>query len=170
MVKEIPLTQGQSTLVNGKNYDNLSKDKWYAGYNKHTKSYYAKRYSRKKDGTGSTEYMARRIMNAKKGDFVDHRNHDTLNNREENLRICTRTQNMHSIKHHKDTFASQYKGVTEYKVGEKRKKWRVQLRINGKLIHLGLFESEIDAAKVYDKKAKELFGEFKCLNFPEDAV
>jgi hypothetical protein len=60
------------------------------------------------------------------------------------------------------TGSSQYKGV--YWSAE-CSKWRAQLRINGKKLHLGAFINELDAAKSYDNKARELFGEFASLNF-----
>ena len=44
------------------------------------------------------------------------------------------------------------------------KKWNAQIQINGNKINIGYFQDEIDAAKAYDIKAKELFGEFACLN------
>lgn len=56
---------------------------------------------------------------------------------------------------------SKYKGVHWYK---QSKKWMVQIRLNDKQIYLGLFEREDDAARAYNKKAKEIFGEFACLN------
>lgn len=58
--------------------------------------------------------------------------------------------------------SSQYKGVCWDKVSNA---WRASIRLNGKLIHLGLFTSEIDAAKSYDKAAVEFFKAFANLNF-----
>jgi CTP:phosphocholine cytidylyltransferase-like protein len=57
---------------------------------------------------------------------------------------------------------SLYKGV--HKKSEKRN-WTAQIGLNGKIFHLGSFIREIDAAKAYDRKAKELFGKFARLNF-----
>jgi len=60
---------------------------------------------------------------------------------------------------------SGFKGVSW---NESRKKWRAGICIEGKSIHLGRFTSAQEAARAYDAKAIELFGEFACLNFPGD--
>lgn len=49
---------------------------------------------------------------------------------------------------------------------KKSNKWLVQIGKDNKKYHLGLFLIEVEAAKTYDKKAIELFGEFAYLNFP----
>ena len=59
--------------------------------------------------------------------------------------------------------SSKYKGVTWHKMG---KKWVAAIQLNRKQYHLGHFSNEIDAARAYDEKAKELHGEFAYLNFP----
>jgi hypothetical protein len=59
-------------------------------------------------------------------------------------------------------FSSKYKGVIHRKDNNK---WRARIRKNNRLIDLGSFETEEEAARVYDAKAKILFGEFACLNF-----
>ncbi len=89
-MKEIQLTQGQVALVDDWNYEELNKYKWQAKWNEHTKSYYAAR------GIGNpqkTKRMHCEIMKTPKGMFCDHINHNTLDNREENLRNATRSQN-----------------------------------------------------------------------------
>ena len=53
-------------------------------------------------------------------------------------------------------------------VMKEHKKWRCRIKINNKSIHIGCFTDEIEAAKTYDKKAAELFGEFAYLNFPKE--
>lgn len=91
---------------------------------------------------------------------VDHINGDRADNRLENLRYCTRSQNqMNRISRYG---SSKYKGVCWCKdMG----KWRCVVRKNGKRFNLGYFKNEKDAAFAYDLKAKELFGEFSRLNF-----
>jgi hypothetical protein len=106
--------------------------------------------------------MHRQVTNAPKGLVVDHINHNGLDNRRANLRLCTKQQNncnSRSFRHK----TSNYKGVFKEKGS---KKFRAYIRFNKKPVHIGMFELEIDAAKAYDKKAKELFGEFAYLNFP----
>jgi AP2 domain len=109
-----------------------------------------------------------RLLTDFKWEKVDHKNGDPLNNRQENLRDGTEHNQKNS---NKATHASgipptsKYKGVTWYK---RCKKWVAQMRIKNVKTHLGYFTDEIDAAKAYDKAAHEHFGEYACLNFPED--
>jgi hypothetical protein len=106
--------------------------------------------------------MHRMVVNAPKGLFVDHINHNGLDNRKANLRICTNLQNLRN-KRPKTGCTSEYKGVHWCKG---RNKFRANIYLNKKAIHLGYFHDEIAAAKAYDEKARELFGEFAYLNFP----
>lgn len=91
---------------------------------------------------------------------VDHKDGNGLNNQKSNLRKATIAQNTYNQRKRSGTY-SRYKGVS--KMGN-TKKWRAYIVKNYKQYHLGLFEDEIDAAKEYNKKAKEFFGEFACLN------
>jgi len=104
--------------------------------------------------------MHRQIMNPPKHKVVDHKNHNTLDNQKLNLRIASRTQNQCNRIRRK-LYSSQFKGVTW---SERRKEWIVQVHWEGKRIYNGYFKDEIEAAKAYDNKAKELFGEFATLN------
>jgi len=74
---------------------------------------------------------------------VDHVNNDKLNNHVSNLQLISNRLN--SSKDRKDG-SSQYTGVSWFK---KSNKWRSNIRINGKLKHLGYFENEIDASNAY---------------------
>jgi hypothetical protein len=104
--------------------------------------------------------MHRLIMNAPEGMHVDHINGDGLDNRRENLRIVTAQENQFNSRKHLAGH-SVFKGVSWSNLA---KKWRAYISPNRKQIHLGLFESEIEAAKAYDEKAKELFGPYAKLN------
>ena len=90
-----------------------------------------------------------------------HRNHNGLDDRRANLRICTYTQNAQNQLPAKN-LSSKYKGVSRFR---RDKKWQVSIKNNGKLIFLGHFNNEVEAAKAYDKAAKRIFGEFAFCNF-----
>jgi len=92
--------------------------------------------------------------------FVDHINHNKLDNRKCNLRLCNRSQNQMNRKINKNN-TSKYKGVYWNKNANK---WIARISINKKNIHLGCFNNEIDAAKAYNQYAIENVGEFALLN------
>jgi len=77
------------------------------------------------------------------------------------LREATHSENNCNRKKFDGNYTSTYKGISWY---NRNSKWRCQIRINDKKIHLGLYESELDASKVYNIFASYLHGEFACLN------
>jgi hypothetical protein len=92
---------------------------------------------------------------------IDHINHNRLDNRRSNLRFCTRSQNIaNSLKIKPGT--SQYKGVYL-----DQNRFHAQIGINNKRFNLGRFFSELDAALCYDIRARQVFGDYACLNLPE---
>jgi len=153
----IKLTWGKYAIVDAEDYGRLSSYKWCAV--EHSRCWYARTLKR----DGSQLSLHRLITGAPKGLFVDHRDHNGLNNRKQNLRICTRSENNWNRRPHGRT--SRYKGVYRDK---RRNKFVARIYTNGKQIFIGYFDDEIEAAKAYDRKARELFGEFAYLNFPED--
>jgi hypothetical protein len=154
--KIIPLTQGKFAIVDAEDYNWLSRHKWCAARSRDT--FYTHRGSK-----GRLISMHRSIMRAPKGLMCDHRNHNGLDNRKSNLRLCTSAQNQYN-KRPKKGCSSKYKGVI---LREDRRRWRAKICFNRKRIHLGDFADAIKAALAYDDKAIELFGEFAYLNFPE---
>ncbi|MBN2130267.1 MAG: HNH endonuclease, partial [Sedimentisphaerales bacterium] len=109
-------------------------------------------------------YMHREIMQPPPGMMVDHIDGNSLDNRRRNMRNCTNQQNMQNLA--KSPRASgRFKGVYYDK---RRRTWYARICHNGKSIHLGTFGTEIEAARAYDKAAMELFGEFACLNLPDE--
>jgi hypothetical protein len=147
--KLIPLTRGLAAKVSPIDYDHLVKWKWYAnrggrgGLRWHAKRGMGKLYMS----------MHRQILGAASGVEVDHINGDPLDNRRENLRVANRSQNMANIPPRSKTG---FKGVHRTKSG----RFQVCIRHNWKLLHLGTFDCPSAAARAYDAKAKELFGEF----------
>lgn len=91
--------------------------------------------------------------------YIDHINNDRLDNRIENLRECTNQQN--GFNSNRGRGKSRYKGVAWSKGS---RKWRAYINNHYKQLHLGLFTCEHEAAKAYNKKARELYGEFAKLN------
>lgn len=81
----------------------------------------------------------------------------------ENCRWVTRQQNNFNRGGRKGC-TSKYKGVHWDK---HHSKWRASIRLNGKLINIGRFDDEVDAAISYNRKAVELFGEYASLNVVE---
>lgn len=154
----IPLTQGQFAIVDPGNYECLKQYKWYAL--KMRNAFYAVRPIGKWPNQQMI-LMHRQIMNTPKGMETDHRNHNTLDNRIANLRICTHSNNQYNRKIPR-TGTSKFKGVSWHKT---REKWMVCIQKDKKTIHLGRFDNEIKAAMTYDKKAKEIYGAFACPNF-----
>jgi hypothetical protein len=109
----------------------------------------------------TTLLMHRLIRKVRPGYDVDHINNNSLDNRNSNLREVTRQQNSTNSIKRKIGAGSKFKGVT----WEKRHlRWVASITKNYKVYYLGEHRNEIDAAKAYNKKAKELFGEFANLN------
>jgi len=112
-------------------------------------------------------YMHRQILNARKGQIVDHKDRNSLDNRVDNLRFATYSQNARNKPKIKLNSSSRYVGVYfEKRYG----RWTAQISVEGKHLWLGRFDSEIEAAKAYDTAAKKYHGEFACLNFPERKI
>lgn len=150
----IPLTQGKYTIIDTEDYSWLSQWKWCALISKY--GVVAMRQVKRKN-----VYMHRLILDAPAGMEVDHVNHNMADNRKQNLRRCSHAENMKNQVPQKNA-GSPYKGVTEHYGG-----WRARITKNFQLVHLGTYKTEVEAAMAYDTKAKELFGEFAYLNWPE---
>lgn len=142
------------TLVDAQDYDLINKTKWYLTSSGSAMS------SKWNNATCKVEHTAmhRVIMKCPKDKLVDHINHNRLDNRRSNLRICSDSQNqMNKMGWSK----SGYKGVSKR---NDRNKFRSMIVIKYNKIHLGDFDTPIEAALAYNKKARELFGEYAKLN------
>ena len=93
---------------------------------------------------------------------IDHINHDTLDNRKSNLRLCTHAENGRNRKIQKGG-SSKYKGVCKRR-NNMVKAFEASIKFNYKRIHLGTFATELEAAIAYNKAALHYFGEFALLN------
>jgi len=97
-------------------------------------------------------------------DVLDHINGIKNDNKIANLREVTSQQNSANAKK-KSNCSSQYKGVS---FNKGRKKWEARVCISYKDKRIGYYTSEEEAARAYDKAAREKFGDYACLNFPDE--
>ena len=154
MPKTIELSCGEYSIVDDDDFEKINQYKWYVL--KCTHSFYAVRRE-----SGRPLLMHRQIMGLECDKQVDHINHNGLDNRKSNLRIATCSQNQHNRRLQINN-KSGYKGVSWTK---HKNKWRANIRLNGKDIHLGYYENLIDAALAYDDAAKKYHEDFAVLNF-----
>lgn len=108
---------------------------------------------------GEVIAMHRLLTDKPVGKFVDHANHDRLDNRRINLRVCSNTENRRNS-HKSKRNSTGYKGVV--KIGNK---FTAQLGYLGKKLYLGMYNTPEEAGRAYDIKAKQLHGSFAKLNF-----
>lgn len=156
-MKYIVLTRGKVTSVDDEDYNLLNKYKWYCSTNgRATRNIYVK-------GKYIREYMHRVIMNAPRGRTVDHIDLDPLNNQKGNLRICTQTENNRNRRKYPKPLTSIYKGV-RYRAGHAFP-WTTELKVKGRMVHIGNFHSEHIAALAFDLWAKDIHKEFAQTNF-----
>jgi hypothetical protein len=164
MVSEIKLNRGHVAIVDDDDHSRLSEYKWVAYAENRRSDGSVRVYARRHCGRMVYELMAHAVLRPRYGLFVDHINGNTLDNRKENLRLATHSQNMFN-KRPRVNAASPYKGV-ESSDGTVRP-WRARITFGGKRRHLGSFATEEEAALAYDHAARESFGEFAWLNFPD---
>lgn len=115
---------------------------------------------------GRTVYMHRLILGARSGQEVDHVNGDGLDNRRANLRLATRAQNEANKPKPAGRYSSRFKGVYWDSAG---RCWRTCLMVAKRTRYLGRFPDELSAARAYDAAARQQWGAFARVNFPEPA-
>lgn len=161
-MKQIELSRGYFALIDDDDFDRVSAHAWHVR-NNYDRGMYAT--TNLKISSSPRKYetlsMHRFIMRANTGEVIDHANRNGLDNRKENLRVATRSTNAANSKHRADRSTSPYRGV--YK---EREKYRAQIRVEGKLHHLGRFVCPMEAAMAYDYAAGHFFGEFAVKNNP----
>lgn len=156
MAMQVPLTNGGFAVVDDVDYPRAMSKRWCADRRGHC--VYARSTSRKR------LYLHRFILDLPSDRAVDHRDRDGLNCRRSNLRIANKSENSANQVRQRDRAVSGYRGVFAMRRG----RWRAQIKADGRAIHLGCYANREEAAAAYDDKARELFGPFARLNFPED--
>lgn len=159
--RRIPLTQGYFAIVDPADYEQLSRYKWRLCKTKGKTVLYTERSVRRADGKYSRILMHRELIRPPKGYVIDHVNGSGLDNRRANLRLATVAQNAWNAK--KRGGRSGYKGVW---LARDKRLWRAAIVCHGKRKHLGYFRDKCEAAKAYDRAAREYHGSFAVLNFP----
>lgn len=155
-MKKIPLTKGYIALVDDSFFEKISSHKWFF------QSGYAARSLCRKGVRSNWKMHWSVIGKPEVGMVVDHINGNGLDNRLENLRFCTSSQNTkNQVKHCRNT--SGYKGVVKYS-GKKSDRWTARISVNNKIFRLGRFNSPKDAAKAYNEAAIKYHGEFANIN------
>lgn len=157
----IPLTKGYSATISGHRWGELSRFTWAVTDDKGHGRRYAFRYAsaaERKAGAPRRIKMHRHILQAPQGMAVDHRNHDGLDNRDENIRLCTHADNKRNVRHLRGT--SRFKGV----YWEPRRRCWASSITRDRQFWLGYFDDEEDAATVYNVAAQLFYGEFAHLN------
>lgn len=155
-MKEIPLTQGKTTLVDDRDYEMLTQYKWCAGYNPTSKRWVAMR----RNSDNKIELMHRLIMGSPNGMLIDHTNHNALDNRRVNLRLCTHRGNAGNSRIPINN-TSGFKGVDYHK---KMHSWRAQIWDDRTRVTVGFYATPEMAAAAYDQAAREHFGSFALTN------
>ncbi len=156
-MKKILLTRGQCAIVDDSDFPSLNKNRWYALWSACTKSFYAVRKSPRSEGH-KTIGMARVILGiADKKMNADHINHDTLDNRRTNLRAATHAQNRQNRRGAQSNSATGVLGVYPCK---KTGGFQAQIRTNGRVVHLGLFDNIKEASAARAMASIRYHGEF----------
>jgi hypothetical protein len=156
VMKKIKLAPGKFAIVDDEDYLEIKKFKWSLGGNGHGKEYAVRH---------ETIYMHRKILKTECS-LIDHANGDGLDNRKDNLRVCTRSQNLQNRGAPKQN-TSGFKGVR--RMSEKwhpnlARRWQAFINFEGKQKSLGLYATKEEAALAYNDAAKKYFGEFAFLN------
>ena len=158
-MKNIELTRGKCVLVDDDDFRWLSQLKWYAAnQGTHKKAQW---YAVTTDK--AHHRMHRLILKAPANLLVDHIDGNGLNNQKINLRLVTYAQNAKNRARTLTPGTSPYKGVNWYPL---LKQWIARVQVDRKSIHIGYFDSEIEAAVAYDIAASKVHGEYARLNFP----
>ena len=173
MVKEIVCIGGKIALCDDEHYPLLSKFKWYMGSNLAVGGYPCC-FVWGKNATYKRIFMHQLVAGGATN--IDHIDQDKMNNQSSNLRIATHQENGWNKGRNKTATgklrATQYKGVCKIESKTKGIRWRAQImhvergaaKGTGKMIYVGYYATEIEAARAYNKKVRELRGEFAWVN------
>ncbi len=146
----IPLTKGKVAIVDDADAEMLSQYRWcYLSVG------YAARHERI-NGKDRMILMHRFLLSASPEQLVDHINGNGLDNRRENIRLCTKADNQRNQRRNSKNTTG-YKGVS---FDKGRGKYIASIQVLGTQIHLGRFSTAEEASKAYEEAASRYHGEF----------
>mgnify|MGYP001561025206 CR=1 FL=1 len=170
-MRSIPLTKGYEAFIDDADYEAVSRFKWYAHIHRYPDGSVKNVYARR------TFYMAGKRKQILLHRYLlglddpkiqaDHKNHSGLDNQRDNIRIVTNRQNLWNQRKSHSVKSSRYKGVWWVK---RNNKWEAAIRVASRLIHIGYFVSEQEAAYAYNAEAIKQFDEYASLNITTGAV
>jgi hypothetical protein len=160
--RRIHLSEGKYALVDQKDFYLVNELDWII--KEDFDSIYAVRFFKEAGNRSKLNSMHRFICEPPEGKFIDHKNCYGLDNRRENLRPATHSQNTCNRPKRKNT-TSRFVGVH---FSKKMRKWVAQIKYHGGKKWLGCYDNEIDAARAFDRAAIKYHGEFARLNFPQE--
>lgn len=144
--------KGEEFWFDKEDYDKIKDYCWFIN----NKGYV---YARSLENDGKHLLQHQIILNAN-GLKVDHKNHNTIDNRKSNLRIVTQSENMMNQKLRNDNTS----GITGVTWDKRKNQWVARIAINYKRIHLGYFDTFEKAVKVRKEAEEKYFGEYSYDN------
>ena len=145
VLRDIKGNKINETIIDTDMISKVMKHKWCKGTNYVISDY-----------DGKMIHLHRIIMDCPDGLIVDHINHNKLDNRRSNLRICTNQENLWNCK----GYSNNTSGHTGVRWNKNDNKWSADITVSYKRIHLGLFVNIEDAIRVRRKAEVEYFGKF----------
>lgn len=158
-MKEIKLTKGFVAIVDDADFEYLNQFVWHVSISPKDDVKYAAAHVIK----NKPPIRMHRLLFPDAIE-VDHKNGDGLDNRRDNLRPATRSQNLRNSRK-RDGMKSKYRGVSLYNKGLYKNKWSASVVINRKHIWLGAYPTEEEAAIAFNNGCiKHGVAEFTRLN------
>jgi len=146
-VCKVPLTNGGYALIDADDYPKVKHLSWNAASNG---------YIRHANFKKKSDYLHKMVMGASEEDYVDHINHDLKDNRKENLRICTQSQNsMNRIETHGNT------GIRGVHYVKSNGKYQASIMVAGRPMYLGQYLTIDEAAEVRKQAEIKYHGRFR---------
>ena len=161
----IPLSQGKVAIIDEEDAERVLTHKWSAARADQVRENWYAHRQEWVGGVRRTVYLHRFIMGEPLGMLIDHEDGDGLNCRKGNLRLATRADNNRN-QHRRTKNTSGFKGVS-FCSRSRTSSWEAYIHVSGKKKRIGHFRSAEEAAHAYDNEARQLFGPFARLNFPE---